>query len=216
MKRTVILLLCAVLLASVPAARAAGETANTEELIDSVLAACAEQAGAGSVQEWIDGELTRNAGSRGEWYVIGLSQYKGEYDFSRYRAALEAYVAEHEIRSATSRQRIALTFLAIGGGEDFIAGTASDSIGRLGIMSYAYGLHLINNGVDCPEFTAEQVIGEILSLRKADGGWAAAGDQAEVDTTAMVVQALAPYYTVDETVAGAIDRALEILSGCQQ
>lgn len=216
MKRFLILLLCGLLLASVSVAYAAEEPSETQALVDSVLAACVEQAGADSVQDWIDGELAQGAGSRGEWYIIGLSQYKDEYDFSRYRAALEKYVADNEVRSATSRQRIALTFLAIGGGEDYIADVAENTIGELGIMSYVFGLHLLNNGVDCPGHTAETVIDEILSLRETDGGWAIRGDVAEIDTTAMVVQALAPYYDADEAVAAAIDKALDTLSGYQQ
>jgi hypothetical protein len=168
-----------------------------------------------SVQEWIDGDLAEGAGTRGEWYIIGLSQYKEEYNFSRYRKALEKYVAENEIRSATSRQRVALTFLAVGGGEDYIAEVASDSIGELGIMSYVFGLHMIHNGVECPGHSAESVTKAILELELAEGGWAVRGEVPEADTTAMVIQALAPYYETNEPVKAAVDRALAALSARQ-
>lgn len=214
MKRIIILLLCGLLLSSGMAALAA-DAPDTEELIESVLSACVEQSGADSVQEWIDGDLTDGAGTRGEWYIIGLSQYKTDYDFTGYRKALEKYVAENEIRSATSRQRVALTFLAVGGGEDYIASVAEDSIGELGIMSYVFGLHLLNNGVVCPGHTAETVIDAILARQVPQGGWAIRGELPEMDTTAMTIQALAPHYEADPAVAEAVDKALEALSAYQ-
>jgi len=214
MKRILIFLLCGLLLASGVAAQAADDT-DTEALIDSVLSACVAQAGADSVQDWIDGDLSDGAGTRGEWYIIGLSQYKDEYDFDRYRSALEEYVAENDIRSATSRQRVALTFLAIGGGEDFIAEVAGNSIGELGIMSYVFGLHLMNNGVDCPGHSVASVTEAILALQVPGGGWAIRGELPEMDTTAMTIQALAPYYGSDQAVAEAVDKALAALSAYQ-
>lgn len=212
MKRILILLLCGLLLASVPVAYAA-DSADTEALLDSVLSDCLAEAGARNVQDWIDGDLTQGAGSRGEWYIIALSQSGQDYDFSSYRKALEKYVESHEIRSAASRQRVALTFLAIGGGENYVASVMDDSVGQ-GLMSDVFGLHLLNNGVTHPDHSAESVIASILSMELPVGGWAIRGDVPEVDTTAMVLQALAAHRDHSD-VAAAIERALTVLSESQ-
>lgn len=213
MKRILICLLCGLLLASVPVAYAA-DSNDTEALLDSVLSACLAEVGADDVQEWIDGDLTDGAGSRGEWYIIGLSQSGLDCDFSRYRKALEKYVEGHEIRSAASRQRVALTFLAIGGGEDYIAAVMDNSMGDMGLMSEVFGLHLINNGVTHPIHNAESVIDTIVSMELPGGGWAIRGDVPETDTTAMVLQALAPHRET-RPVAEVIERALVVLSESQ-
>ena len=212
MKRFLILLLCGLLLASVPVAYAA-DGHDTGALLNTVISACLAEAEADSVQDWVDGDLTDGAGSRGEWYIIGLSQSGHNCDFTSYRKALEEYVESHEIRSAASRQRVALTFLAIGGGEDYVASVMADSLGQ-GLMSEVFGLHLMNNGVTHPAHSAESAIASILSMELPGGGWAIRGDVPEVDTTAMVLQALAHHREKEEVAAG-IERALAVLSESQ-
>ncbi len=61
----------------------------------------------------------------------------------------------------------------------------------------------------------------LLDAQLDDGGWAYSGDEADPDMTAMVLQALAPYYvekptTKDEkTIAEAVDKGIECLSKLQ-
>jgi len=74
-----------------------------------------------------------------------------------------------------------------------------------------FGLHLINNGVECSEYTAEEVVSTLLSMQKEDGGWAITGQYGDVDATAMTITALAPYYE-DERVKPALNAAVEFLS----
>lgn len=159
-------------------------------------------------QAWIDGQLTQNAGIGSEWYILALSQ-TGSYDFAAYRAALLRYLEEHTVASAVSRQKYALVLLATGGANAFVTSTAEETIGQQGIMSYVFGLHLLSNGCT-GSHTAEAVTQQLLSMQLEDGGWAITGSVADVDVTAMVLQALAPYAPLE-----AIDRALELLAARQ-
>lgn len=171
------------------------------------------KSGTGNIQYWIDNQLTANAGSS-EWYVIALGQY-GNYDFSFYKKALVKYLSENEIGSASSRQKYALTLIACGISDSYITETLNNSIGRQGIMSWVFGLHLLNNGYKSSEYSVSSVKSQLLSLQLADGGWTVMGGNSDVDVTAMVIQALAPYYSSDSSVKKAIDKGLAFLSGKQ-
>ena len=169
------------------------------------------ESGVKTVQEWIDTTLTENAGINSEWYVIALSK-SGEYDFSAYKSALEMYVENNDVRSATSRQKYALALLSVGSLSDYIGNTMENSIGEQGLMSYIYGLHLLNNGCTSTIHTTESVTDQILSMQLSDGGWAIMGEYGDPDVTAMTIQSLAHYYNSDETIKKSVDNAVKFLS----
>ena len=218
--RPAVLLCCALLClacllpaAPLPAsAQAAGEepAAALEALRGTLLAG----ADAGSVQEWIEGELTRQAGQGAEWEILALAQSGERYDFSDYEAALLAYLAANTVRAASTRQKYALTLAAVGSADGYLSQVLADSIGQQGIVSWIFGLHLLNNGYEAP-LTREAVRDEILSRQLPDGGWAVTGQSADADVTAMALQALAPLCAADAEVRGAAERALELLSARQ-
>ncbi len=58
----------------------------------------------------------------------------------------------------------------------------------------------------------EKLIEYILSKSVSGGGWANGGNIADMDMSAMAVQALAPYYESNEEVKTAVDSALNMLS----
>ena len=200
MLKRILALLCALLLA-LPLAAGAEQP--------GILEFKAAQSGAEDVSDWVAQSLPGTMGQGGEWYAIALCQ-TGSCDLSACRAALEDYVASATVRSATSWQKFALTLMALGGEHPFIETTLADSIGQQGVMSWAWGLHLLNNGCESPDYPAEEVVKTLLALRKADGGWAVTGDYADTDVTAMVLQALAPHRG-DAEVAAAIDAAVALL-----
>ena len=200
MLKRILAMLCALLLALSLAAGAE----------PSILDFKAAQSGA---DDWVESGLPDLMGKGGEWYAIALSQ-AGGYDLSASRVALEDYVTSAKVRSATTRQKLALTLLALGSEHPFVEATLSDSIGKQGVMSWAWGLHLLNNGCTSPDYTADDCIKTLLDLRKADGGWAITGDTADVDATAMVLQALA-LHRDDGEVTAAIDGAVALLSARQ-
>ncbi len=189
-------------------------TANDlEKIIDSILTCKQKDSSTISVQEFIDTILKKNAGtSPSDWYIIAIHQYKGQYDYNTYINALNTYIKNTKITKATDMQRIALTYSAVGGNEEFIQKAIDKSIGELGIMSYIYGLLLLDSkSYTSKENFREEIIEEILALRLSDGGWALIGKVSDIDVTAMALQALAPYYN-DSDVSIAVNDALVLLS----
>lgn len=183
---------------------------EAKSLSDGIVALKSEGTGA---QNWINNGLAETAGVTAEFYIMALSQ-SGNYNFSSYRNALNAYVKSKNTAAATTRQKYALALIATGQKDGYVTEVAENSIGKQGVMSYAFGLHLINNGIKCSE-SAESVKAKLISLQNQDGGWALTGTKSDVDVTAMTVQALAPYYNTDESVKTAIDSAIALLSSRQ-
>lgn len=195
---------------------AADTLTEVRSVVDDITEYQLSATGSSSVQGWINGRLTEEAGTLSEWYIIALSQ-NGSYDFSSYITALEAYLSSNNVASATSREKYALALAASGDTDNSrITETIDSSIGQQGIMSTIYGLHIINNGYYTANFTADTVIDELLSLQLSDGGWAVMGTMGDIDVTAMAIQALAPYYSSDSSVRSAVDSALSLLSSRQE
>ena len=167
-----------------------------------------------SIQNWIEGSLSQNPADGGsEWYVLALCQY-GNYDFSTYKSSLLSYLENNKVRSASSRLKFALVLSAMGSTDSYIGEVADEAIGKQGIMSYVFGLHLLNNvGSDKAK---NEVISTLLSLQKSDGGWAITGEYGDNDVTAMTIQALAPHYESNPEVKYAVDNALTLLSNRQK
>ena len=184
---------------------------GAEQYEEGIIEYNLQKSSADSVQEWIDGDLTDDAGAGSEWYIIALSN-NGDYDFSNYNTALNNYLSENEVGSASSRLKYALTYIAIGDETNpYISKALSDSIGEQGIMSLVFGLHLLNNGCKCDAYSVNGLIDELLSLQLADGGFSVMGEYGDVDVTAMTVQALAVHYN-NSAVKSAVDDALDFLS----
>lgn len=195
----------------IPAAAESTVPDYTEEIIAYNLKSTSSD----SVQEWIDGELKNSAGTGSEWYVIALNNH-GKYDFSQYKAALNRYLSENEVGSASSRLKYALAYIAIGDKTNpYIDKVLGNSIGEQGLMSLVFGLHLLNNGCSSEKYEFESLTEEILSLQLPDGGWSIQGGNGDIDSTAMAVQALAPQYSKSDAVKAATDKAIDFLSARQ-
>lgn len=209
-KILVCVVICIALITGIMPVSAELDHNNPQSVIESIIDYKTDS----SVQNWINGEISAKAGISSDWYVVGLSQY-GSYDFSSYERALKKYLSEREEYSASSRQKLALALMAAGSTDSYIYKTLNDSIGKLGVMSWVYGLHLLNNGYKAQEYTTAEVISKLLSLQKDDGGWLVTGKASEVDPTAMAVQALAPHYSSDSAVKTSVDKAISFLSSAQ-
>ncbi len=182
---------------------------NASQLYDEIIAYKLETTESESVQQWIDTELAENAGSS-EWYILSLL-HEGDYDFTLYRDRLEAYLSNNKVSSAATRQKYAVILSAIAPKSPYIAELSENTIGQQGVMSYIYGLHLLNNGVELSGNTTESVIEQILSMQLEDGGWAVMGVYGDTDVTAMAVQALA-VHSYDEKTAQSLEKAVKFLS----
>ena len=183
------------------------------EVIDSAVSLRVGSADRQSIQTFADEQLAQGIGGDAEWYAMIFSQYY-DVDLGEYAKALEDYVSANETPSAVTREKFALALACAGKDSSFITDTLRDSVGEQGIMSYVFGLHILNNGFEAPGVSAQSVAAEILSMQLADGGWAVMGEFGDPDVTSMTLQALAPLCD-DADVSAACDRALGYLSGAQ-
>lgn len=184
---------------------------EAQSLVDGIVDFKLSQTDSSTVQEWIDGALTENAGKSSEWYIFSLSRY-GDFDFSGYESALLSFLGQQKKCTASSALKYALVLASVGSSDSYISETVNSATGKQGVMSYIYGLHLLNNGYGNGSVTADETIGTLLGMQTSDGGWAITGDIVETDATAMAIQALAPHYEENETVRKAVDNALILLS----
>ncbi len=188
----------------------AAENSQAEEIISGIIDFKLKETDSRDIQSWMNGNLAERAGISSEWFIIGLSQ-NGDFDFSAYSSSLSRYLDENEVNSPSSREKYALALIASGSDDAYITEALNSSIGEQGIMSWIFGLHILNNGYEAENHTIDSVIETIMGLQLDDGGFALYGENGDVDTTAMAIQALAPYYS-RENVKSAIDRALVFLS----
>lgn len=198
------------LITCVGVAAAAGSTVDDAlAAVDGIVANKFESAEASKISEI----LSEDIGGSSEWYAMALSKLEG-YDLSEYRTSLLEYLSENEILSPSTREKFALTLIALKSDDPFIEATLNDSVGQQGIMSYVFGLHILNNGHVSDTTDVDTVKEKLLSMQLSDGGWAVMGEHSDVDVTAMVLQSLAPYKDENE-VSAAIDAALTLLSARQ-
>lgn len=201
------LLVFSLIFCALPVAAAAPVSA--QKTVDNILNYQLKKSGCTTVQQWLNETAAKNAGSY-EWYALALAQHQN-YSFTTYQKALQQYLNTATVGAASSRLKYALVLSATGSTDPYIYRVLQSDIGKQGIMSWIFGLHLLNNGYT-GSYTAEQVKKQLLSMQLADGGWCVMGKTADVDTTAMTVQALAPYYKKDTAVQKTVDKALNLLS----
>ena len=164
------------------------------------------------VQSWLNRKLSEDAGQNAEWYVLAIRQMGKQYNYTKYLKALKHYLSENSLKNAVSRQKYALVLYSLGTEEEFVEQTVEETIGAQGIMSYIYGLHLLNNGVKESNLSTEEVIEYIFEQQLEDGGWAIGATQSDIDVTAMALAALAPNYLKDTKYHEKIEKALLFLS----
>ncbi len=158
-----------------------------------------------------------DVGGCSEWYVFSM---QGEDD-AYAKALLQALREDTVTKNAVTRQKIALAGLAVLNREAhpefdaYVEDVMDNTIGKLGVMSWTFGLHLMNNGQTSTVHTQEQVISTLLSLQQENGSWAVVGGTPDVDATAMALCALAPH-RAQPSVQTAIDQALTFIEQAQQ
>ncbi len=188
---------------------------TVDEILDGIVSFEEKNEGVTDAESWLD-SITPDGTGSSEWYAVALSRLYPSLDLSSYAAKLEAFALSSDIKNAVTRERIALTLVAVGRSDsEFVSSTARDAIGAQGVMSYVFGLHLLNNGIISDTYSKQDLIESLLSLRLPDNGWAVIGDVSDTDVTAMVVQALAPSKDEIPEVKEAIDKALALLSSLQ-
>lgn len=183
--------------------------------------------------------------SYADWYAfaigrMGLDEGKEQYLEAVTKQVQERYQTEEKLdaKKATEWHRIGLTILALGG-DPTCVGIQEDgapinlvadgtylrghevSLGKQGINGYIWALLLLDsNGYEVPEGafdTRSSIITQMIHHQNEDGGFSMQGKKSEVDITAMVLQALAPYYTQESFAMDAItkEQMLELTTICQ-
>lgn len=173
-----------------------------------------------------------------DWAVLAISRLGFEDDYRGFLAAADADVKKKYDASpsiglhkdnATEWHRLAIAVLAAGGdptnvgGHDLIAdGTYNCMVGapwKQGTNGAIWALIALDSrNYQVPgnsKYTRDDLINYLLENQKAGGGWAIdpspeKGDAANIDVTAMGIQALAPYHS-DERVEEAISRAWDLV-----
>ncbi|MBR5371421.1 MAG: DUF4430 domain-containing protein [Oscillospiraceae bacterium] len=185
-------------------------TVSAEADPDAAAAEILADLSGGDAERWIAEMTAAPAKGANDWYMLALANLGG-YALDGYAEALAAEIKAHSHSSATSRERSALTVIACGDGvPDICAEILQGSIGKQGIMSWVFGLHLLNNGVTC-DVSAYEAVSALLEQQLPDGGWAVTGQYGDPDVTAMVLQAIAPYRN-EKTVAAKAENAVQFLS----
>lgn len=207
----VLTIVCCFRMLFLPCAASLSHTA----VYDTILQAQLTSAGAEDVQTWITDTLAARAGSGSpEWYVMALAQSGKTYDMTAYTAALHT-VMDNQTGNAVQRQRCALAMLAAAPDCNAAAmeRLLAETLGKQGIMSEIFGLHLMQLDVPSPH-SKESVVQMLCARQLADGGWALSGNIGDVDVTAMTIQALAPHRKI-QAVEDAIAKGLSFLSAKQ-
>ncbi len=227
-KRAAVLLLAAAVLAlAVPFAAAAGN--DTKTLLD---------AAAGYIQKAVKDPGTGSIG--GEWAVIGLARSGAQVEesyYEKYYGVVEQYVSERggvlSSNAYTEYSRVALAVTAIGRDARDVAGYDLtlplgdfNKVLKQGLNGPVWALIALDSGsYGIPvnedaevQATRQMYVDEILSRQLDCGGWSLSGKggsgSAEVDITAMALQALAPYRG-QSAVSTACERAVACLSEMQ-
>ena len=172
-------------------------------------------------------QTPRTGSTGGEWLVLGLAR-AGELTDSQKEAYLEAaktYIGKkyddagklHKYKP-TENERLALALTSVG--QDAADFCGYDLLKALGDTAWttsqgnnasAFAL-LAYNAAGYDATNTDALIQSLLDNQNKDGGWAITSGKSDSDTTAMVVQALAPYYSRPE-VKPAVDKAMSLLAG---
>lgn len=172
----------------------------------------------------------------GEWLILGLArsglEISDEY-YETYVQNLSAHTAQQggvlHAKKYTEYSRVILAVTAIGrdpsdvGGFNILQPLADfEQTVFQGINGPIFALLALDSGnyeipqntTDNTQATRDMYVDYIINAQLPEGGWAFAGGEAEIDVTAMALQALAKYQDRKD-VAEAVDKGLAILSDRQ-
>ena len=166
----------------------------------------------------------------GDWLIFGLARsgikVPQKY-FDTYYNNVEAAVRE---KNGVLSERTVLALTAIGKDPASVAGfnllrplADFEQVTKQGINGTIFALLALDSGnYEIPEnpnaavqATRQMYVDELLTRELPDGGWTLTGGEADVDITAMTLQALAKYREQPE-VEAAVERGLAVLSSLQE
>ena len=172
----------------------------------------------------------------GEWLILGLArsglEISDEY-YETYFQNLSAYTAQQggvlHAKKYTEYSRVILAVTALGrdpadvGGFNMLQPLADfEQTCFQGINGPIFALLALDSGdYEIPENTADSTqatrdlyVDYIINAQLPEGGWSLMGGEAEIDLTAMALQALAKYQDRKD-VAQAVEKSIAVLSDRQ-
>lgn len=172
-----------------------------------------------------------------DWAFIGMARGDGvtEKQASEYYGRAARYIKslENDRPYATDYAKTILGLTAAGWDVTNVEGynlleklTDMNFVSKQGLNGIVYTLIAYDShDYDIPDAaegavqtTREALVEKLLDGQKASGGWGWSSEPGEVDIdlTAMVLQALAPYYNLRNDVKSACDKAVDVLSEKQE
>lgn len=199
--------------------------------VEGVISYKCKEVNAASASELLDRLSEKAGGFNADWYYIALSQYKvkckNEKSINALKTSVEKFYDKGlENVKVTDMQRVAMALSACKeditdiNGKNLLADSTYNrakykSLDAQGVNSLSYALLLLDSKnykiPDECEDTRESIIKSILDLELENGGFSLFGSGADIDITAIVLQALAPYKD-NRKVENCINRALDIFS----
>jgi LPXTG-motif cell wall-anchored protein len=168
-----------------------------------------------------------NKNQVGEWEAVALKQAGKELP-ANYLENVTKLIKDKKgkFSKITDYERYTLGILAAGGnptnvaGYDLIEAIYNGNVTKQGLNGVFYGLIALDSAnFEIPEnakWTREKLVGHLLEKQNNDNGWSWDGSKkSDIDTTAMVLTALAPYKN-ETNVKTAIDEAVQFLSSQYQ
>lgn len=163
-------------------------------------------------------------GDSKEGYLIGLGRAGYPVNgglYSRYYDSVREYLVTHNNRfeSVTECAKVVAALNAIGYDPTNIDGVnitnqLNEINDQIGVYGFAYALIAIDTkGYDLS--ARDTYIAKILDAQLNNGAWGWNGTSADIDTTGIVLAALAPYYNSNDAVKEAVNRAIDYLSKVQ-
>lgn len=168
----------------------------------------------------------------GEWMVLGLARSGREVPnvdayYQNVVAAVQEAIAKPrndgrlDATKSTENSRLILALTAIGKDPSNVGGyNLFKDLGDMKYVTYqgtngpAFALLALDSGNYEPyaggDVTRDALITKLVELQMSSGGWYISDSNkvADIDMTAMVVQALAPYYDTNESAKTSVDKAL--------
>lgn len=176
---------------------------------------------------------------KNEWKVLSVAR-SGIEDavwYRTYKKAIENVVKDNagnklDSSKSTENSRVIIGLTSVGADAAHVAGynlieplADFNYVKKQGINGVVYALIAVDCGeYEIPELTTsgttqttrELLVNEILENAVENGGWTFFGNTADPDMTGMAIQALAPYYSTNDNVKNAVDKALVKLSEMQE
>ena len=233
MKKIVSILLIIAMLFAFTGCSSEKETEQLPAVTEAVIQE--ESDGILKIAQWMQSEVPEPGfGSvGGEWLAMGLARSKIEgmdECLLGYGERVAAYTAELggvlHAKKYTEYSRVILAWTAIGrdatdvGGFNLLVPLADfEQTVFQGLNGPIFALLALDCGnYEIPEnetfntqATRDMYVDYIVNAESTDGGWSLAGGPAEIDITAMALQALAKYQDRPD-VAAAVERGVELLS----